>query len=81
MVRLIPFFLLIASTNVYADFDLRLLKSLVDSGQNEKAYDYALKEITDFEGTPKFDYYYAIAAIDSGHANEGVCLHLSAFYY
>ena len=72
MVRLIPFFLLIASTNVYADFDLRLLKSLVDSGQNEKAYDYALKEITDFEGTPKFDYYYAIAAIDSGHANEGV---------
>lgn len=72
MVRLIPFLLLIGSTNAYADLDLGLLKSLLDAGQAEKAYQYASKEIADYEGTLEFDYYYAIAAIDSGHANEGV---------
>ena len=72
MARLIPFLLLIASTSVYASFDLGLLKSLLNSGQVEKAYNYAASEVADHEGTPEFDYYYGIAAIDSGHASEGV---------
>lgn len=72
MDRLIPFLLLISSTSVYADLDLGLLKSLLNSGQVEKAYNYAAKGVTEHEGAPEFDYYYGIAAIDSGHASEGV---------
>jgi len=60
------------STSAYAILDLTPLKSLLSSGQAEKAYEFASTEMTDSEGIPEFDYYYAIAAIDSGHANEGV---------
>ena len=72
MVRLIPFLLLIGSTSVCASLDLGLLKSLLNTGQVEKAYNYASKEVANHEGSPEFDYYYGIAAIDSGHASEGV---------
>jgi hypothetical protein len=41
---------LIASTNIYVDFDLLLLKSQVDCVQNKRACDYALKGITGYEG-------------------------------
>jgi tetratricopeptide (TPR) repeat protein len=72
MVRLMLLLLLICCTSVYASLDIGLLKSLLDSGQTEKAYDYATKEVLNHEGDPEFDYYYGIAAIDSGHASEGV---------
>lgn len=72
MVKLIPFLLLLGSTSVFASLDLRVLKSLLDSGQVDEAYIYASKEVRKYEGLPEFDYYYGIAAIDSGHASEGV---------
>ena len=72
MARLILLLLLTLSTNTYASLDMNLLKSLLQSGQALKAFSYASDEMADYEGTPEFDYYYAIAAIDSGHASEGV---------
>lgn len=72
MVRLIQFLLLAFCGNVYAAIDLNQLKSLFDTGQILQAYEYASQEVRDYEGDPRFDYYYGIAAIDTGHASEGV---------
>jgi len=72
MVRLICFLLFVASASSHAALNIDRLKSLLQSGQTVKAFNYASSEIADYEGTPEFDYYYAIAAIDSGHASEGV---------
>ncbi|MDH5355678.1 MAG: surface lipoprotein assembly modifier [Gammaproteobacteria bacterium] len=72
MVRLIKLLLLALCSNVYAAIDLNQLKSLFDTGQILQAYEYASKEALNYEGDPSFDYYYGIAAIDTGHASEGV---------
>lgn len=72
MLRLIQFLLLAFCSNVYAAIDLNKLKSLFDSGQILQAYEYASREVREYEGDPSFDYYYGIAAIDTGHASEGV---------
>ena len=72
MVKLIQFLLLTFCGNVYAAIDLNQLKSLFDTGQILQAYEYASQEVRDYEGDPRFDYYYGISAIDTGHASEGV---------
>ncbi|MCW8923742.1 MAG: surface lipoprotein assembly modifier [Gammaproteobacteria bacterium] len=55
-----------------AAIDLDKLKKLFDSGDSQAAYDYANTELLAHEGEPVFDYYYGTAAIDVGHANQGV---------
>ncbi len=72
MVRLVQFLLLAFCCNVYATIDISHLKSLIDSGEVLQAYEYASREVSEYEGDPSFDYYYGIAAIDSGHASKGV---------
>ena len=47
------------------------LKSLIDHGNPAAAYRYA-KSHPDELGDPSFDFYFGIAAVDSGHSGEGV---------
>lgn len=47
------------------------LKSLLDRGNAAAAYRYG-KSHPDELGDPSFDFYFGIAAIDSGHSGEGV---------
>ncbi len=64
--------LLILPLTCYADIDIQKLQQLIDTGNSTQAYDYASSERANYEGDPVFDYYYGIAAIDSGNASEGV---------
>ena len=64
--------IMLYSNNSLAGIKPALLKQLFDSGDSQAAYDYALSEISKYEGDPTFDYYYGAAAIDIGEANEGV---------
>ncbi|OOZ40058.1 hypothetical protein BOW53_09175 [Solemya pervernicosa gill symbiont] len=48
------------------------LSRLVNSGNSEEAYRLASETVEANEGDPKFDYLYGVAAVDSGHASEGV---------
>jgi len=47
------------------------IKSLLDKGNAAEAYQYG-KSHPDELGNPTFDFYFGIAAIDGGHAGEGV---------
>lgn len=47
------------------------VKSLVEQGQSAQAYDFG-KLHPDELGNPSFDFYFGVAAIDVGHAGEGV---------
>lgn len=47
------------------------VKALLDKGNAAAAYAFAKKH-PDQLGTPAFDFYFGVAAIDSGHAGEGV---------
>jgi hypothetical protein len=47
------------------------IKALLDRGNAAAAYRYG-KSHTDEFGNPSFDFYFGIAAIDSGHSGEGV---------
>jgi hypothetical protein len=47
------------------------IKALVEAGNAAAAYKYG-KSHPDELGNPSFDFYFGIAAIDSGHAGEGV---------
>ena len=66
--------LIIISTNTWSKdaFDLNTLQQLFAKYQRKQAYDYASRYLTDMEGDPYFDYYYGVAAIDTGHASRGV---------
>ena len=72
MTRITALLLLAFAGNAVASVDINRLKSLINTGQAEQAYSYAASEVSRYEGDPVFDYYYGIAAIDSGHASEGV---------
>ena len=56
----------------WAAVDLNHLRGLVDAGKSAQAYEYARRYLREAQGGPRFDLYYGIAAIDSGHASEGV---------
>ncbi|KPV39549.1 hypothetical protein AN478_10395 [Thiohalorhabdus denitrificans] len=43
----------------------------VESGQPERAYELGLEYRHQYEGTPRFDFYYGVAAVDTGHYTEG----------
>jgi hypothetical protein len=47
------------------------LRALVEQGRHEAAYELASRH-TELLGEPDFDYYFGIAATDSGHAGEGL---------
>jgi hypothetical protein len=47
------------------------LRALVDANKGEAAYQYGSAHPEEL-GQPAFDFYFGIAAIDSGHAGEGV---------
>lgn len=47
------------------------LRVLVEQGRHAAAYELASRH-TELLGEPDFDYYFGIAAIDSGHAGEGL---------
>lgn len=47
------------------------VKALIDQGKAAEAY-AAGKKYPDQLGNPAFDFYYGVAAIDAGHAGEGV---------
>ncbi|MCW8888043.1 MAG: surface lipoprotein assembly modifier [Gammaproteobacteria bacterium] len=48
------------------------LKSLTDQNQYAKAYQLATENRDQLEGDLEFDFLYGVAAIDTGHVNEGV---------
>ncbi len=52
--------------------DVGALRQAYESGRAQQAYDLALIDLEEGEGDPAFDFYYGVAAIDSGHLNEGV---------
>jgi len=56
----------------FAQFDLQRLIELQSSASAQSAYAYAEQYRAEQEGDPDFDYYYGIAAIDSGRASTGV---------
>jgi len=47
------------------------IKALVEKGDAKGAYEFG-KQHPDQLGNPAFDFYFGVAAIDSGHAGEGV---------
>lgn len=51
--------------------DLNALRTLVDSGQCDKAYDMAQSQ-TVLQGGAHFDFLFGVAAINSGHQAQGV---------
>ena len=48
------------------------IKDLVEQGQYERAYEHALAAEERYEGDPEFDFYYGLAALESGHFAEAV---------
>jgi len=64
--------LLFASANLLAAPLIEQLNRLIDAGQMQQAYDQARLHQDERAGTPAFDLPFGIAAIDSGHINEGV---------
>lgn len=47
------------------------IKLLLAQGQAQQAYDLGQQNLEEWEGTPDFDYYYGMAAIDAGNVAEG----------
>jgi tetratricopeptide (TPR) repeat protein len=47
------------------------VRALLDQGRARDAYELARRHPDEF-GKPEFDFYYGIAAVDAGHAGEGV---------
>jgi len=49
---------------------LKNLQELADKGEYKQGYDLASSMLDDHEGQDKFDFYYGLHALESGHANE-----------
>jgi len=63
---------LVLSQASLANADLDKLQSLFNSGQSLQAYKYGNNIQSQYEGDPRFDYYFGAAAIDVGNASQGV---------
>ena len=61
-----------AATTSHAALNLKTLRQLVEAGRSGEAYRLAGPHIREYEGDPTFDFYYGLAAIDSGHVSRGV---------
>lgn len=55
-----------------AGFNVSEIEALLKQGKAEQAYEIALKFRDQLEGEARYDFYYGVAAIDSGHISEGV---------
>ncbi|MDH3354907.1 MAG: surface lipoprotein assembly modifier [Chromatiales bacterium] len=62
----------IFSSQLFAQPVIEQLKSLSAKKQYSTAYQLAQKHRGDLEGESEFDFLYGVAAIDTGHVNEGV---------
>lgn len=45
---------------------------LITAGQHQQAFDLGLLNREEFEGTPRFDFFFGLAALESGSPNESV---------
>lgn len=63
---------LLLSQPTAANEQFEELRRLVEQGQPQAAYALAQQNLERDEGDPTFDFYYGMAAIDSGHLGEGV---------
>ncbi|GAA5317324.1 MAG: hypothetical protein AseanaTS_25290 [Candidatus Pelagadaptatus aseana] len=77
-VRLLPSLVLMgacatgfAQTQSEAQAVWQQIKGLLAQGQVQQAYELGQKNLDVWEGTPDFDYYYGMAAIDAGYVAEG----------
>lgn len=66
--------LAVSSFNVLAEsvLDLSDIRAAHKAGQTERVYELASQQLDEGEGDPEFDFYYGVAAVDSGHLNTGV---------
>ena len=66
--------LVAGSFNLWAEeaLDLSEIRAAHNAGQTQLVLDLALKQLEAGEGDPEFDFYYGVAAVDSGALNEGV---------
>lgn len=55
-----------------SDLDLADLRAQFDAGNNTLVYNLTKDNLDAWEGEPEFDFYYGVAAIDTGHVNEGL---------
>ena len=60
------------ATAAHAQLDLDRLQRLVEKGQSQQAYGLASEHRADYEGRLRFDFYYGVAAIDTGRVAEGI---------
>ena len=52
--------------------DIESLRQSYESGHPQQTYELAIANLEEGEGEPVFDLYMGMAAIDSGHINEGI---------
>ncbi len=64
--------LLILSQAHAAGFKANEVDALLKQGKAEQAYKLAVKYRDELEGEARYDFYYGLAAVDSGHISEGV---------
>ena len=66
--------LIVGSFNLWAGetLDLSQIRIAHDAGNTQLVLELALEQIAEGEGDPEFDFYYGVAAVDSGSLNEGV---------
>lgn len=69
---LLLFYFVEAGAQATDSFQLEQLRNLFNAYQRQAAYEYAHRHVQEKEGDPYFDFLYGVAAIDSGHASEGV---------
>lgn len=55
-----------------ANSDIDAMQQLFDSGRTVQAYELGLDLQGQYEGDPRFDYYFGASAIDAGDASNGV---------
>jgi hypothetical protein len=72
LVFALTLFLTLTASASYAALNVDTLRQMVEAGRSEAAYRLAEPHVTDYEGDPTFDFYYGLAAIDSGHVSRGV---------
>lgn len=65
-------FLLTLPATALASHDPARLEKLVEEGRFEQAHEYALQYRAEHEGELRFDFYYGLAALQTGDLEEGV---------
>lgn len=53
-------------------FEPERVAELIRTGEHQAAYDLAREQRAQHEGEPKFDFWYGLAALETGHINEAI---------